>query len=100
MKREMAPEEFRRATEEAEVLDVRTAGEFDAGHIVGARNIDMYQPDFVDRIKDLDRGTPFALYCRSGSRSGMAVQLMEQLGFERVGHLENGLLDWDGELER
>jgi rhodanese-related sulfurtransferase len=96
----MDPEDFRQAAKDAEVLDVRTPGEFEAGHIAGARNIDMYDADFLDTIKSLDRGKPYALYCRSGSRSGMAVQLMEQLGFEAVGHLEGGLLDWDGELQQ
>lgn len=100
MKREMDPNEFRQVARDAEVVDVRTSGEFEAGHIAGAHNIDMYESGFVETIKALDRSKKYALYCRSGSRSGMAVELMEQLGFESVGHLEGGLLDWDGELER
>jgi rhodanese-related sulfurtransferase len=95
----MAPEEFREAAKSAVVLDVRTASEFDAGHIAGAENIDMYQPEFAEELRALDRERKYCLYCRSGSRSNMAVRLMEQLGFQEVGHLENGLLDWDGDLE-
>ena len=100
MKREMAPEEFRESAKNAVILDVRTASEFEEGHIAGAENIDMYQPDFVESMQALDRDQAYCLYCRSGSRSGMALQLMDRLGFKDFGHLENGLLDWDGELER
>jgi len=98
MKQHMSPEEFAEVMQEAEILDVRTPMEYQQGHIPGARNVDIAGPDFMDTISSLDRSRPYALYCRSGSRSGMAIQLMNQLGFEAAGHLETGLLDWNREL--
>ncbi|MFW5828003.1 MAG: rhodanese-like domain-containing protein [Alkalispirochaeta sp.] len=98
MNQNMSPDEFRKAAEQAEVLDVRTPMEYEMGHIPGSRNIDISGPEFVTAIDALDRDKPYALYCRSGSRSASAIQLMDQMGFSNVGHLEMGLLDWDGEL--
>jgi rhodanese-related sulfurtransferase len=98
MNHNMSPDEFQEVAENAVILDVRTPMEYEQGHIPGARNIDISGPEFMDTISGLDREQPYALYCRSGSRSGMAVQLMQQLGFKEVGHLETGLLDWNREL--
>ncbi|MFW5695254.1 MAG: rhodanese-like domain-containing protein [Alkalispirochaeta sp.] len=98
MNQNMSPDEFREAAQRAEVLDVRTPMEYEMGHIPGSRNIDISSPEFVSQIGELDRDQPYALYCRSGSRSASAIQMMDQMGFSNVGHLEMGLLDWDGEL--
>ncbi|MFP4331195.1 MAG: rhodanese-like domain-containing protein [Spirochaetaceae bacterium] len=98
MNQNMSPDEFREAARQAEVLDVRTAMEYEMGHIPGSRNIDISSPEFVSEIDALDRDRPYALYCRSGSRSASAIEIMDQMGFAHVGHLETGLLGWDGEL--
>lgn len=98
MNQNMSPDEFREATEKATVLDVRTPMEYEMGHIPGSRNIDISSPEFVTAIEQLDRDQPYALYCRSGSRSASAIQMMDQMGFVQVGHLETGLLDWNDEL--
>ena len=48
-------------------LDVRTAEEYAEGHITGAVNIDVLQPDFKQKSKAvLPKGKTIALYCRSG----------------------------------
>jgi rhodanese-related sulfurtransferase len=86
-------------TEGAQLIDVRTPGEFNEGHIPGASNIDVYSPDFSDKIQALDKDAPVYLYCRSGSRSGSVVAAMKQLGYERVYHLAHGIIDWHGETE-
>lgn len=98
MNQNMSPEEFREVAEKAIVLDVRTPMEYQMGHIPGSRNIDISSPEFVTTIEQLDRDQPYALYCRSGSRSASAIQMMDQMGFAQVGHLETGLLDWNDEL--
>ena len=58
------------------VLDVRTPAEFAAGHLPGAVNIDVEAPDFGTRIAALDASLPYAVYCRSGNRSGVALAAM------------------------
>ena len=98
MKRNMSPEEFRQASAEAEIIDVRSPEEYAEGHIEGARNVSITGSEFMDEVGRLDREKPYALYCRSGNRSGTALQLMQQMGFTTVGHLASGLLDWQFEL--
>src|SRR3990172_7032601 len=60
------------------VLDLRTPDEFASGHITGAVNIDFYATDFADQIGALDRGARYVVYCRSGNRSGEAMDLFRR----------------------
>lgn len=76
------------------VLDVRSAGEFAAGHLPGAVNVSIHEPDFADRIGRLDRTATYLLYCRTQNRSGAAANLMRRLGFERVTVMHGGFADW------
>lgn len=76
------------------LLDVRTPGEYNKGHIPGAKLLDFYQRDFIKRLKALDRDKTYLVYCRSGNRSGRTLTLMEKLGFKRVVHLAGGILAW------
>lgn len=76
------------------VLDVRTPEEFAAGHIPGATNIDVSAHDFASRVGELDTDASYALYCRSGSRSGTAMQIMQDAGFDSVAHLGGGIVAW------
>lgn len=68
------------------ILDVRTPEEFREQAVEGAINIDVTDSRFVARVTELDRSKTYKLYCRSGSRSGMAQKLMKAEGFS---HLEN-----------
>lgn len=81
---------------DAVILDIRTPAEFAAGHIEGAVNIDYYAPDFESRLAGLDRNTEYFVYCRSGNRSGRAMDTFARLGFSRVKHLKGGIIDWEG----
>ncbi|AMK11177.1 rhodanese-like domain-containing protein [Pseudodesulfovibrio indicus] len=81
---------------DAVILDIRTPAEFAAGHIEGAVNIDYYAPDFESRLAALDRNVEYFVYCRSGNRSGRAMDVFSRLGFTRVKHLRNGIIDWEG----
>lgn len=69
---------------DAVVLDVRTPVEYRAGHLKGARNIDVAAGDFQEHVAALDPNRPYYLYCRSGNRSGRAAVIMHRMGFERV----------------
>lgn len=76
------------------IIDIRTPGEFAAGHLEGAELIDFYQPDFADRVAALDRDTPYVIYCRSGNRSGQARALFDELGFADVVDVDGGIAAW------
>lgn len=67
-----------------QVIDVRTAEEFRQDHAPGAVNIDVLDNPFHEKISKLDREKVYAVYCRSGSRSGKAKSIMENLGFKNV----------------
>jgi rhodanese-related sulfurtransferase len=75
-------------------LDVRTPGEFDQGHIEGSRLIDFQSGNFENEIAALDKGKTYAVYCRSGNRSGQAVKVMRDAGFKNVYNLNGGVIDW------
>ena len=75
-------------------LDVRTPGEFMGGFIQGARNIDFQSGNFENEITALDKNATYAVYCRSGNRSGQAVKVMHDAGFHNVYNLNGGVIDW------
>lgn len=66
------------------LIDVRSHAEFEAGHLTDAINIDI--KEIEQKIVQLypDKKTPLNLYCRSGSRSGMAKIALENLGYTDV----------------
>lgn len=68
----------------ATVVDVRTPEEYDAGHLPGARNIDVSADDFESRIEALDPAESYVVYCRTGNRSAAAVRTMLDAGFDDV----------------
>ncbi len=75
-------------------LDVRTPGEFIEGHIAGAINIDVEGSSFDSEITNLDKSKSYAVYCRSGRRSLIAVDKMSAAGFEKLSNLNTGINDW------
>ncbi len=76
------------------ILDVRTPEEFASGHIEGALNIDFNGGDFANEITRLNPSENYAIYCRSGSRSGQAASIMHKAGFHEVSNLNGGVIDW------
>lgn len=80
------------------ILDVRTNGEFEEGHIAGAKLIPWTDRDFESRaVKELDRSQPVLVYCRSGKRSAAATDKLASLGFTDVRNLKGGVLSWQKE---
>lgn len=76
------------------ILDVRTPAEYAAGHLPGAVNLDVESSDFLTGLDQLDPGVPFAVYCRSGNRSGVALTAMTARGFDKAYHLAGGITAW------
>ena len=79
------------------ILDVRTPGEFADGRIPGAVNIDYYNESFGDMLGILDRNRTFLIHCRSGARSGFALELMKELEFREVYNMLGGIIEWKEE---
>jgi phage shock protein E len=76
------------------VLDVRTAGEFKAGHIPGALNIDFNSADFEKKVSELDKSKTYLVHCAAGVRSAKACGKLESLGFKQLVDLRPGFRAW------
>ena len=77
------------------VLDVRTKKEFDAGHIPGARNLDVNAPDFEQKISALDKTTVYLVHCAAGVRSARACDKMHEHGFTHLVDMAPGFRAWE-----
>ena len=81
--------------ENIQLVDVRTLGEYNSGHIQNALLIDFYNPEFYNEMNDtLDKEKPVYVYCRSGNRSGKAAKELEKLGFSKIIDLDGGINSW------
>ena len=76
------------------VLDVRTVEEFRDGHIKGALNIDIRQPDALAKIDKLDHNANYIVHCRTNHRSKIAVDHMIQSGFKSIYQMMDGFMGW------
>jgi len=85
------------ATPTAQVIDVRTAAEFGAGHLPNARNLDVRKEDFLKQTEGLKKDEPVLIYCLSGARSTAAAKLLAENGFTQVYELEGGYIKWTSE---
>jgi phage shock protein E len=76
------------------LLDVRTSEEIQKGYLQGARQIDFNSPGFAHSLDSLDHSKAYLVYCASGKRSGKALTMMKEKGFQHVKALEGGLNAW------
>ncbi len=76
------------------VLDVRTAREFNAGHIKNAINIDWYQSSFENNANKLDKNITYLIYCRSGNRTSKTKYMLIGMGFKNIYNMHYGVNDW------
>jgi phage shock protein E len=65
----------------AVVIDVRSAGEFTAGHLAKAINIPLSEIEAVIARKVKDKNQVLLLHCHSGSRSGEARRKLKAMGY-------------------
>lgn len=65
------------------IVDVRTPAEFASGHVEGSVNIPLDKvPESLEKFRSMK--TPIVLCCRSGQRSGQALQWLKQQGIEDI----------------
>lgn len=81
------------------LLDVRTPEENETERIPDAVLVNFYEPDFKDKIAELEKDKTYYVICRSGNRSGKACQMMSEMGFEDCYNLVGGMLAWQGDVE-
>ena len=79
------------------ILDVRTPEEFTEEHIENATNLDFYSETFRNELNQLDKNKTYLVYCRSGNRSGKALNIMTELNFGEVYDVLGGIIAWNVE---
>lgn len=77
---------------QALIVDVRAPGEFEAGHLPGARNIPLAELD--SRAGELPQGRPVIVCCNSGMTSAKASAALRKAGRQEVFNLDGGLNAW------
>ena len=84
--------------EGARVVDVRTPQEFASGHVPGAINI-PYE-EIGKRTSEIGpTSTPVVIYCRTGRRSGIAVEALQKAGYSRLYDFQS-VTAWPGALAK
>jgi molybdopterin/thiamine biosynthesis adenylyltransferase/rhodanese-related sulfurtransferase len=78
------------------LVDVRESGEWDAGHIPGAKHVPRgYLESRVEGAVGADRSQRIVVYCASGQRSALAAHtLKELLGYDNVASMTGGITLW------
>ncbi|PHE38851.1 rhodanese-like domain-containing protein [Bacillus pseudomycoides] len=94
----LSEEEFRAGYRKAQLIDIREADEFNAGHILGARNIPLSQIRM--RYKELRKDQPVYLYCQSGFRTGRAAQYLKKQDYKDFYQLQGGFKSWTGKIKK
>ncbi len=93
----LSPADFEKkiSTLQPQLLDVRTAREYQSSHIKNALQADwLNKEQFADRTQYLDKSKPVFVYCASGGRSGEAAKWLHEKGFTDVQNLQGGLTAW------
>lgn len=82
-----------------EIVDIRTSGEYSAGHIPGVPNIDFMDANFSNLISKKDKSKPLIIHCASGGRSKRASTQLIEMGFTKVYDYTGGFSDWKAKGE-
>ncbi len=91
---DLTPEQAaeRVAAGQADLIDVREQYEWDAGHIEGARHVQLHELNEFAQTADPAR--PLVFVCRVGGRSAMATDAFRQAGFEAY-NVWGGVIAWE-----
>lgn len=78
-----------------QLVDVRTAKEYNGGHIKNAKNIDFFSAtNFRNDFEKMNKEEAVYLYCRSGARSQKAARKLVDMGFSKIYDLKGGYTAW------
>lgn len=85
---------IRLANSGAGILDVRSAEDYQAGHIIDARHVPA--AELSSRAESLKKykDKPLIVYCENGSASAAAARALKEQGFTKVATLRGGLQGW------
>ncbi len=95
--KDVTPEEAEKilkSKKDVVVLDVRTQEEFEDGHIKGAKNLDVMDDAFAEKLGELDKNKTYVLHCAAGGRSSRVLKEMRKRDFKSVYHMNGGINAW------
>ncbi|MGE5105997.1 MAG: thioredoxin domain-containing protein [Sphingobacteriales bacterium] len=101
-KEKLEPAEFATgiAKDSIQLLDVRTPGEYQSGHLKGSLLANWNdENEFERRTSFLDKNKPLYVYCLSGARSAAAAEKFRNEGFKEVYELKGGINAWKKESQ-
>ena len=84
-----------KATQHAQIIDVRSPEEYASQHIDNAQNINWNGNDFETKTSKLDKKQPVFVYCMVGGRSRKASDKLVEMGFSKVYDLQGGIMKWN-----
>ncbi|KGR74618.1 rhodanese-like domain-containing protein [Ureibacillus sinduriensis] len=90
-------DQFIQGYRKAQLIDVREVKEFEAGHILGARNIPSTQ--LRQRYKEIRPDLPVYLYCQNAGRSARTALFLQKKGYSQVYQLQGGFKTWTGKVK-
>ena len=83
-----------RSQKDTIVLDVRTAQEYKQGHVPGSVNLDISDPQFRQKVAQLDKSKTYLVHCARGVRSARATKIMSPMGFAHLFDYHGGFDEW------
>src|SRR5215467_9597487 len=89
---QMSVHELNERKSSLQVLDVRSPGEWQKGHVPGASHI--FVPELGKRLGELDRSKPTAVYCGSGYRASIATSMLKREGFDELWNVPGSWEAW------
>ncbi|MFJ3388559.1 MULTISPECIES: rhodanese-like domain-containing protein [unclassified Lysinibacillus] len=93
----LTQEQFIEGYRKAQLIDVREQKEFDAGHILGARNVPS--TTLRQRHKEIRPDLPVYLYCQNTGRSSRAALFLKKRGYNQIYQLQGGFRTWTGKVK-
>lgn len=89
---QMSVHELNEKKSSLQIVDVRSPGEWKKGRVPGARHI--FVPELRERMAELDRNKPTAVYCGSGYRASIATSILKPQGFDDLWNVPGSWEAW------
>ena len=80
---------------QAQILDIRTADEYKAGHIANSKHLPLSELDSGLKQAKIDSNKPIILVCLSGNRANTASGKFKKAGFTEIACLDGGITAWN-----
>ncbi len=93
----LTQEQFIQGYRKAQLIDLRESADFEAGHILGARNIPYTQ--FQHRHEEIRKDQPVYFYDQNGGRSTRAALFLKKRGYTDMYYLQGGFRNWTGRIK-